>query len=403
MKILIGISFLLWTFVASDEFIEVLGPDRIEEFHVCVGTTAYIPLPLNVIARAGHESTIITLSFQRRHSEKTQVIATFNGKRRLVIEKPLAERLSISEENSGIYIKKISIDDSGIYIAQARNFHEHQYQLWTRTTNLTVHVRPIIHNNKLNLSQSEIIVPYNKKKHCLNITCGNIEYAGYPPVKFFWAAPPRVLDVKVASDDSSSSVQICSPFSGEVSCSIAGYSSLCTYDHVVKMHLELPGPPANSSVLHEATLTRDLVLMIILPILAVAIPVTILGLWIVRHLLRNRPRHRDQPRIANAKPKNEVDMEENRVPEQSPNTIEELSDAESQTERKEEISDTDDEEESVHENNNDEHIPHAEGSEGRHNDDDDDDDDDEEGGDEEDESGGEHQPLMDGMAAVEFD
>lgn len=74
------------------EYFEVLGPDRIEEFHVCVGSTAYIPLPLNVVTRSGHESTIITLSFQPRNSEKVNVIASFNGRRKLIIERPMVDR-----------------------------------------------------------------------------------------------------------------------------------------------------------------------------------------------------------------------------------------------------------------------------------------------------------------------
>ncbi|KAI8775947.1 hypothetical protein BgiMline_034189 [Biomphalaria glabrata] len=396
MDLFIAISLLLWTAVVADEYFEVLGPDRIEEFHVCVGSTAYIPLPLNVVTRSGHESTIITLSFQPRNSEKVNVIASFNGRRKLIIERPMVDRLSISDENLGIYLKKISIDDTGIYTAQARYTSDHQHHSWTRTTNLTVHVRPMIHNNKLNLTQSQVIVPY-KRKHCVNITCGTIEYPGYPPAKFVWAAPPRILEVKVATDDSSSSVQICSPFSGDVTCSIAGFASLCTYDHVVKMYLDLPGPPANSSSLEEATMTRDLVLMIVLPILAVAIPITILAIWVLRHLIRNRQQYnRNHPHLANAKPKVEVDIEENRVTEHALDNIEEESETGSQTERKEEIPDTDNEEHSGNENNNDEHDHHARGDHQQEDDEDDSDEDgseDDESSDDENKAGEEH-PLM---------
>ncbi|CAL1529441.1 unnamed protein product, partial [Lymnaea stagnalis] len=115
----------------------------------------------------------------------------------------------------------------------------------------------------------------------------------------------------------------------------------------------------NSSSVHDATVTRDLVLMIIMPILAVTIPVTILVLWLLRHFMRSHSHYRGQDHYGNRKP-DDVDVEDNMIMIQTPNNGEE-SDGESQTERKEAIDDEENDDEN--ENNNEDHNPHADGEE----------------------------------------
>ncbi|XP_059178502.1 uncharacterized protein LOC131957756 isoform X2 [Physella acuta] len=361
MNKIAGVLLFMLTVIHAQD--DVLGLDRMQEFHGCTGSTAYIPWPITLLA----QKMIITLSFQRRHSEKNIVIATFNsiGKRELnIINRPLGERLVIAGEDSGIFLKGITFDDAGLYTAQAKLSHD---QVWTRTTNLTVHVRPIPHNGRLNITRSEIITNYNKRTHCVNLTCGTLEYAGYPPAKFVWSVPSGILEVKVATDYSSSSVQICSPFYGEVTCSIAGYSSLCTYDLISKLHLDLPGPPNNGTSTQEASMTRDLVLMIVMPILAVILPVTVLAIWVLRYLLRARPRYRDE-HFKNRKADNEIDIEENLTTEQTQtHNNEDHSDLESETERKEEIRDSETDIDSGNENNNIDHILPVENDNESHN------------------------------------
>ncbi|CAG5123322.1 unnamed protein product, partial [Candidula unifasciata] len=287
------------------EKLHIIGPERVQEFHVCVGTSAYIPWPLNVISRAGHRSTVINLIFQRRHSEKKVLVASLTGQRDLKADIHFRDRISLSSENSGVFLDKVSMEDDGTYFAQA---HISNGQVWTRATNLTVHIRPIVYNGRLNVSQSEVTFHSIRNVHCINITCGTLEYAGYPPAKFVWTS--KTLSTKTATDDSASSVQICSPYVGEVTCSIAGFSSICTYDHASTVHLDLPGPSINTTVVAKSTSTQDLVLTIVMPILAVLVPLAVLGLWVLRHILRSNSQYREQEHFNHTEPQAEMDIGE---------------------------------------------------------------------------------------------
>ncbi|XP_005095057.1 uncharacterized protein LOC101853152 isoform X2 [Aplysia californica] len=307
-------ALLLLAIKAQKAKVEIIGPDRVQEFHACVGTTAYIPWPLNVLLRTGHKSPSISLTFRRRHSEKSNVIARFTERKEFQVETLFRGRLSVSSEMSGIFLKRVSFDDAGMYLAQATLDYG---QVWTRSTNLTVHIRPIVIGGRLNLSQTESIAASGGQGHCVSLVCGTLEYAGYPPAQFAWSAPGKTLSGKTTSDDTASSVQVCSPFQGEVTCSLVGFSSVCTYDHVVSLHLDLPGPPANASSVHQSKVTRDLVLMIVMPVLAIALPLTILGIWVLSHLLKSYPQYREHRHYENHDPPVTGDVEGGGPPDQT--------------------------------------------------------------------------------------
>ncbi|BFZ22105.1 hypothetical protein BsWGS_25144 [Bradybaena similaris] len=336
MNIAVGVSLLLSLVTAYDEKLYVIGPDRIQEFHACVGTSAYFPWPVNVIARTGHRSTVINLIFQQRHSEKKTLVASLTGVQ-LKADIHFRDRISVSSENSGVFLDRVTMDDAGTYFAQA---HFSNGQVWTRATNLTVHLRPIVYNGRLNVSQSEVTYHPSKNIHCINITCGTLEYAGYPPAKFVWTGEEaKTLSTKTATDDSASSLQICSPYVGIVTCSIAGFSSVCTYDHVSTVHLDLPGPPINATVPVKSTSTQDLVLTIVMPILAVLVPLSVLGIWVLSHILRSNSQYREQQHFNHTEPHAEMDIGE---PMPSDHNDEESDGEPTQIEVKFQVYDTDD-------------------------------------------------------------
>lgn len=47
-------------------------------------------------------------------------------------------------------------------------------------------VRPIVYSGRLNISKSELSGRSSGKSHCVNVTCGTLEYAGYPPATLVW-------------------------------------------------------------------------------------------------------------------------------------------------------------------------------------------------------------------------
>ncbi|CAG5128840.1 unnamed protein product, partial [Candidula unifasciata] len=295
MNILAHLLFLASLSTAQDEEMPVLGADRVQEFHACVGSNAYIPWPLNVVSRTGHKSTVIYLFFQRWQSEKRILIATFSGHNELTTYSHFKNRLIVSSENSGIFLQQTSMDDAGTYTAQAR---VNKGQFWTRSTNLTILLRPIIFGGRLNVSKSEVVFDSSRRNHCVNLTCGTLEYAGYPPVTFVWTIKLKTLLMKTAVDDFVSTAQICSPHTGDVVCSIAGLASICTYDHVASIHIDLPDPPSNRSIPTKSAGTQDLALTIIMPILAVLVPLTILGVWVLSHIFKSYPQYRDQRHLS---------------------------------------------------------------------------------------------------------
>ncbi|BFZ15331.1 hypothetical protein BsWGS_18370 [Bradybaena similaris] len=334
MNIIAHLLLLISLTTAQEEEIQVLGPERVQEFHACVGSNAYIPWPLNVMSRTGHKTTVIYLFFQRWHSDKKMLIATFSGQHELTTYSHFKNRMIISSENSGIFLQQTSMDDAGTYTAQAR---VNNGQVWTRSTNLTVLLRPIIFGGRINVSKSEVILDSNSGNNCVNLTCGTLEYAGYPPVTFVWTTKLATLLMKTAADDFVSLAQICSPYTGDVVCSIAGFSSICTYDHVASVHIDLPELPSNRSTATKSAGVQDLALTIIMPILAVLVPLAILGVWVLSHIFKSYPQYREQRHLSDREPQVEIDIEENGATEQTHDNDGQSEEEGEQTEIKEDI------------------------------------------------------------------
>ncbi|GFN83013.1 hypothetical protein PoB_000951900 [Plakobranchus ocellatus] len=266
--------------------------DRVQDLHACVGTNAYIPWPLNIMTRRDHKATVITLTFQRRHSERKMMVASYSISQQLVATEPFKGRLTMSSEHSGAFLKRVGLHDDGLFTAQARSS---KGRIWTRTTNLTVHVRPLVKGERLNVSKSEILSPDSgpaSELHCVKLKCGFVDYAGYPPTHYIWQATSKVLAEETATDESVSMLELCGPFSDHVTCSIAGFSSTCTYDYVVSIFVDLPAPSTNTSQVASSGVSSDLILMVVVPLLAVGIPLVVLGVWVLSHLLGDRRRRR---------------------------------------------------------------------------------------------------------------
>ena len=68
------------------------------------------------------------------------------------------------------------------------------------------------------------------------------------------ASPRKKVSWKNAKDDLTSSAEVCGPFQGEVTCALAGYSSLCTADHIATIQLDLAG----ESSLFDSAIIRSL-------------------------------------------------------------------------------------------------------------------------------------------------
>ncbi|RUS79179.1 hypothetical protein EGW08_013058 [Elysia chlorotica] len=274
--------------VASDQSSLTVQSQRIQELHACTGTSAYIPWPMKVMSRSGHTATVITLSFRERRGFRDTEIASYTLKNKLVGKHRYKERLEMSEEHSGVFLKSVGLADDGIFTAQARTASG---RVWTRSTNLTVHVRPVIKGEKLTVGKAELLSPgASPKLHCVKLTCGLLEYIGYPPTHYVWQSQSKVLAVEAAQDDVESVLELCGPFQEEVTCSIGGFSSICTYDYVGSIFVDLPAPLTNTSEVVSAAVSNDLVLMIVAPVLAVGIPLCILAAWLLSHLMGDRRR-----------------------------------------------------------------------------------------------------------------
>ena len=63
-------------------------------------------------------------------------------------------------------------------------------------------------------------------------------------IQFILSVPQstsKVLAQETAHDDTESMLEICGPFADRVFCSVGGFSSICTYDYVSYIDIDLPG------------------------------------------------------------------------------------------------------------------------------------------------------------------
>ena len=69
-------------------------------------------------------------------------------------------------------------------------------------------VRPMLKGEELTVKKSELLSPEGgpAKLHCVKLTCGLLEYAGYPPTQYVWQvggpSQPASGDVKAIAQNS---------------------------------------------------------------------------------------------------------------------------------------------------------------------------------------------------------
>lgn len=248
-----------------------------DTLRVCDGDTATFSWPCDL---AYDLARVMTLTFNG-FSNQDQVIATIDSTGKVTIPAEYSNRVT-TRGTTGIRLENVRILDSGSYLTTATFANG---TVIKRKFTLNVRVPPLLKENRLKM------VLHSSSPKCHTLTCGSIVFPGFPAVAFHWQTPKG----NHAEDPSegASTLHGCPLLPGNYTCQVISSALACGQYHAasssvtsLSASLMLSAKTVKEIAASEAeNEDKELILMIMIPIVAVMTPLIILGVWLLSHFL----------------------------------------------------------------------------------------------------------------------
>ncbi|KAL8593100.1 hypothetical protein ACOMHN_018026 [Nucella lapillus] len=249
-----------------------------DTIRACEGKTATFSWPCDL---AYDLVKVMTLTFKGFSSEG-QVIVTINSTGRVTISGEYSDRVT-KRGTTGIHLERVGILDSGTYLTTATFTNG---TVIKREFTLNVQVPPLLKGNQLK------VTVHSGGQTCHTVTCGTVLFPGFPALSFHWQTPEGSH-----SQDSSEGVSTlhgCPLLPGNYTCQVTTSALACGNNYASsssavaslsasKMFLDRTVKDLAAKEASEAN--KELILMIVVPIVTVMTPVVILGVWLLSHFL----------------------------------------------------------------------------------------------------------------------
>ncbi|XP_076449022.1 uncharacterized protein LOC143285544 [Babylonia areolata] len=277
-RALLALVFLQSTAANSDT---LSTPDTIA---VCDGEAASFSWPCDL---AYDLAKVMTLTF-KGFSTKGQQVAAIDGAGRVDVSEEYSSRVT-ARGTTGVRLSNVGISDSGVYLTTATFANG---TIMEREFTLNVQVPPLLKENQLT------VVLEGPRSGCQSVRCGSVLFPGFPALSFHWQTPEGTQQAE-SPRAGLSMVHGCPLAPGNYTCRVTGSALTCGKHYTMSgSTLSLSASlrlSADTSELERAASSleekerREMVLVIVVPIVAVMTPLLILGVWLLSHAVTDCP------------------------------------------------------------------------------------------------------------------